>query len=56
MPGSQKTIALFLSGRVLTLSSVFASLMLIGFAPIQDGEGLISNKEQNIGSISIHLE
>jgi len=55
MSGSQMTIALFLSGRVLTLTSVFASLMLVGFASIQDGEGLISNKEQNIGSNPIKI-
>jgi len=48
------TIALLLSARVLTLFIVFASLMLIGFAPIQDGEGLISNKEQNTGSNQVN--
>ena len=40
--------AALLRGRVLTISTVFASLMLVGFIPIQNGESLISNKEQNI--------
>lgn len=47
-------IASFLGGSVLTLLSIFASLMLVGFPSIQDGEGLISNKEQNIGSNPIN--
>lgn len=48
------TIALFLGSRAMTLSIVFASLMLVGFASIQNGEGLISNKEQNIGTRQIN--
>ena len=48
------TIALFSGSIVLTLSIVFASLTLVGFASIQDGEGLISNKERNIGSNPIN--
>ena len=45
---------MFLGSIVLTLSIVFASLILVGFASIQDGEGLISNKERNIGSNQIN--
>ena len=40
--------AALLRGGVLPILSVFATLLIIAFIPIQNGESLISNKEQNI--------
>ena len=48
--------AALLRGRVLTIPTVFATVIIVGFIPIQDGESLISNKEQNIGLDPINTD
>ena len=44
----QMLFVALLRRRVLTISTVFATVLIVGFASIQDGEGVISAKEQNI--------
>ncbi|MGA9217808.1 MAG: hypothetical protein WBZ50_04130 [Nitrososphaeraceae archaeon] len=48
MSVSHILVAALLRGGLLPFSSVFATLLIIVFIPIQNGESLISNKEQNI--------
>ena len=50
MSGKSNDVAALFRGGASPYSSFFATLMIVGLAPIQDGESLISNKEQNIES------
>ena len=45
---SQMLFAHYYEEESSPFSSVFATLLIIVFIPIQNGESLISNKEQNI--------